>query len=351
MIKSVGMVVKMKKIFIFCCLLNFVFSSSYAQDVSEIVSQTMNEDLFDNEQSEKEIAENNTGFDTSVVEDFNEEQAENNTEVIETPQAVDSNISLTENLTNNKQDNKTIEDNDASTNWIDKLIENSTQNSSDSKKDDSLSNIIDDNKTPTKQRSNASVFDISGVMLRMTLAQAEDALLKRGYKKISQKLEIPNFIKWRNEEICRGSGVVGYERLENCVAQKAKKENYQYVESSQYAKYDTKESISLHLTSTFTNNKIYKILYKSESALIRGSSQKASYLRNIKVFDFWKKINQKYGHPDNPEEVLWGLGGNKPYMKASTGILLLEDPMLRELDFTRMSREDQRFMNTNLYNF
>ena len=30
---------------------------------------------------------------------------------------------------------------------------------------------------------------------------------------------------------------------------------------------------------------------------------------------------------------------------------MLEDPMLRELDYTRMSREDAKFMNTNLYNF
>ena len=55
--------------------------------------------------------------------------------------------------------------------------------------------------------------------------------------------------------------------------------------------------------------------------------------------------------PDNKDEVLWGLGGNKPYLKAASGVLLLEDPMLRELDYTRMSREDQRFINTDLYNF
>lgn len=45
------------------------------------------------------------------------------------------------------------------------------------------------------------------------------------------------------------------------------------------------------------------------------------------------------------------MGGNKPYLKAKTGFLLLEDPMLRELDYTRMSREDQRYMNTDLYSF
>ena len=87
------------------------------------------------------------------------------------------------------------------------------------------------------------------------------------------------------------------------------------------------------------------------AATLTSSGAKAIYLRNIKVYDFWKLINRKYGAPDNKEEVTWGLGNNKPYMRASTGFLHLEDPMLRELDYTRMSREDQLFMNTNLYSF
>lgn len=200
-------------------------------------------------------------------------------------------------------------------------------------------------------RSNASVFDISGIMLRMNLAQAEKAMMTRGFKLISQKMEIPNFIKWRNEEKCRGNGVVGYERLMNCVVEIAKKNNHQYVETAKFSKFPTKEEIEIKLTSNFTGNKIYHVKYKSMSGRVVGSGAKAAYLRNIKVFDFWKKINQKYGAPDNKDEITWGLGGNKPYMKASTGFLLLEDPMLRELDYTRMSREDQRFMNTDLYSF
>lgn len=140
--------------------------------------------------------------------------------------------------------------------------------------------------------------------------------------------------------------------LENCVIQMAKKNGYQYVERTTYSKFDTREEIEVYFTSTFTNNKAYRISYKSEAATaITGNSQKQIYLRNIKVYDFWKKINQKYGTPDNKDDVIWGLGGNKPYLQAGTGRLILEDPMLRELDYTRMSREDQKFMNTDLYSF
>ncbi len=200
-------------------------------------------------------------------------------------------------------------------------------------------------------RSNASVFDVAGVMLRMNLYQAERTLQKRGFRKINARFQIPNFIKWRNEEACRREGVVGYERLEACVIDKAKEDGYEYMEYLKYAKFDSKEEIEVYFTSNFTDNKVYKIVYRSRIATITGNSPKAIYIRNIKVYDFWKKINQKYGQPDNKTTVTWGLGGDKPYLKADTGYLLLEDPMFRELDYTRMSREDQRFIHSDFYNF
>ena len=245
--------------------------------------------------------------------------------------------------------------------WVEKLANTALSSSKEEDEDGgengrgvgsiNLESMVKNSKNGNR-RSNASVFDISGIMLRMNLPQAEAIMAKRGFKKVSQKFEIPNFIKWRFEEQCRNAGVVGYERLASCVVKAAKENNHQYVESEKFVKYDTQEEISISLTSNFTNNKIYKIVYKSMSARkIQGSSQKVQYLRDIKVYDFWRKINQKYGVPDNREDVIWGMGGNKPYMKAATGFLLLEDPMLKELDYTRMSREDQKYMNTNLYNF
>ena len=201
------------------------------------------------------------------------------------------------------------------------------------------------------KRSNASVFDISGIMLRMDQPQVMEAMQKRGYKKISAKMEIPNFIRWRYEEICRNNNVVGYERLNNCVTQLSKKNNYQFVQQLIFSNYHTKETIHVYFTSNFTGNKVYQVEYTTEAANIKGSGAKAQYLRNLKIFDFWKKINQKYGRPDNEEQVLWGLGENKPSLQASTGHLILKDPMLLELDYTRMAREDQKFMNTAVYTF
>jgi len=216
-----------------------------------------------------------------------------------------------------------------------------------------VSQVFNNNVETTQivKRSNASVFDISGIMLRMDKEQVLDAMQKRGYKKTSDHMEIPNFIRWRYEEQCRNQGIVGYERIANCVILLAKKNNYQYVQKMNFSNFQTKESIEVHFTSNFTGNKVYRVMYNTQAANILGSGAKAEYLRNIKIFDFWKKINQKYGHPDNKEEISWGLGDKKPSLKAATGRLILEDPMLLELDYTRMSREDQKFMNTAVYTF
>ncbi len=223
----------------------------------------------------------------------------------------------------------------------------------DSDSETTLESLVEQARKPAVRngRSNASVFDISGIMLRMNVKQVDETMQNRGFRKLLEKYSVPNFIKWRNEEKCRNSGVVGYERIVACVNEQAKKEKQQFIQITKYQKFDTKEEIEVTFTSNFTDNRVYKIQYKSMAANVTGNSPKAVYLRNIKIYDFWKKINQKYGKPDNKNDVTWGMGGNKPYLKAKTGWLLLEDPMFRELDYTRMSREDQRYMNTDLYSF
>lgn len=200
-------------------------------------------------------------------------------------------------------------------------------------------------------RSNASVFDIAGIMLRMSVEQVDYTMQNRGFKRINARFQIPNFIKWRNEEGCRATGVVGYERTQACVVQKAKKDGYEYVQYVKYAKFDTKETMEVYFTSTFSDNKVYKIEYRSTIASITGNSPKAVYIRNLKIYDFWRRISRKYGVPDDKDRVIWGLGTDKPYMVAKTGFLKLEDPMFIEMDYTRMSREDQKFIHSDFYNF
>ena len=305
------------------------------------------------EAKEKTEKENITKDIPSAKEEMQETLPPSPTEVVEQEQPADNTPPpfFGETETNPPKDEAKQES------WIgksyDKLVETMAapgNKENDTPTEDSIEDMMESSRN-SKKRANASVFDISGVMLRMTLPQVETALKARKFSKVSVKFEIPNFIKWRNEEKCRNNGVVGYERLNSCVVTLSQKDGHQYPETVKFMRFDTQEEITVKLTSNFSSNKVYRIYYSSLAPAVTGNSAKANYLRSIKVYDFWKKINRKYGNPDNKDEVIWGLGGNKPYLKAASGKLLLEDPMLRELDYTRMSREDQRFMNTDLFNF
>lgn len=328
----------MKKNFLIC--LSVLWSAGVAAQ-----SPNLSPDLISGEEDGIVITPEDMNFDNDQ-DIFAEEDSESGDQP-----KVDTKRSLTENIKDNAPDRTEQQTSEDGKNWVGELfstIYNDDENSG--KKINPLATVIDGEDNVNK-RSNASIFDISGVMLRMSYPQVEAALLKRGYKKTVQKLDIPNFIRWRYEEKCRNQGVIGYERLNGCVIKLSRENKYEYVAQAQFNKYDTQETVQVFLTSSFTNNKVYKITYRTEAANNAGNSAKAIYLRNIKVYDFWKKINQKYGVPDDKQEVIWSLGNNKPYLKAATGNLVLEDPMLRELDYTRMSREDQRFMNTDLYTF
>ena len=209
----------------------------------------------------------------------------------------------------------------------------------------------DENLVSVQTKSNAAFFDISNIKLRMPPKEVEETLTKQGYRKISENLEIPNFIEWRSEELCRINGVIGFERLNACATRIAQSNGHQFVEKQLYNRYSTKESIEVNFTSSFTDNLSYRIFYKSSIPFSDSKASKNVYINNVKVFDFWRRVDLKYGKPDNTTEIKWGMGGKKPYLQAKTGQLELVDPLLISLDSTRMFNEDSRLANTEYYTF
>ena len=122
--------------------------------------------------------------------------------------------SLFSSLKNDKKEDKTTEiDPDANANesWVKSLFKYGKKVISNSDEQLDLVNETESKETETiieQQKSNAAYFDISNVRLRMTPKEVEEILKKQGYRKISENLEIPNFIEWRSEELCRINGIV-----------------------------------------------------------------------------------------------------------------------------------------------
>lgn len=260
--------------------------------------------------------------------------------------------SLTDNLSANKDSESEEDEEEEQESWLKSLITKGT--SELFKSQDARVQAVEKQRIEQilqNRKSNAANFDISGVKLRMSPKEVEDTLLKQGYRKITETLDVPNFIKWRSEELCRQHGVIGFERLNACATMVAKENGFQFVDRQVYNRYITRESIEVYFTSTFTDNLAFSIRYKSSVPFSDSKASKNVYLNNIKVFDFWRRIDLKYGAPDNESEVKWGLGGKKPYLKAGTGRLELTDPLLKDLDSARMLNEDTRFANTQYYTF
>lgn len=201
------------------------------------------------------------------------------------------------------------------------------------------------------RKSNAANFDISGIKLRMKPEEVEKIMLSNGFRRIVQTTEIPNFIKWRSEELCRQHGVIGFERLSACASKVSEANGYRFIEHEIYNRQLTKEKIEIFYTSTFTDNLSHRIYYVSDVPLYDSKASKHVYINNLKVYEFWRRIDLRYGEPDNASEVKWGLGGKKPYLRAETGKLELVDPLLKDLDMSRMLNEDTRFANTQYYTF
>ena len=244
-------------------------------------------------------------------------------------------------------------DSGESENWLKSLIMGSKEKNVSAAANTDISDEEEDEirKLVVSQRKNAAYFDISGIKLRMTPEEINKTLEAQGYKRIVQNMEIPNFIKWRGEELCRQNGVIGFERLNACATRVAIENGYNFIEHETYNRYTTKESIDVYYSSHFTGNLAHRIFYKSSVPLSDSKASNNVYINNLKIYDFWKRIDLKYGPPDNTSEVKWGLGGKKPYMKAKTGHLELADPLLKDLDIARMFNEDTRLANTNYYTF
>ena len=241
-------------------------------------------------------------------------------------------------------------ENDSGT-WLDFLFKKVASKATTGLKEEEIVSDTNEDLDDFQIKSNAAYFDISKVRLRMKPQEVEKILKEQGYRKISENLEIPNFIEWRAEELCRINGVIGFERLRACATRIAQSNGHQFIEKQTYNRHTTRETIEVNYTSSFTDNVSYRVYYKSNLPMSDSKNSKHVYINNIKIFDFWRRIDLKYGKPDNASEVKWGFGGKKPYLQAKTGELVLMDQLLVSLDTTRMYNEDSQMSNVQYYNF
>lgn len=201
--------------------------------------------------------------------------------------------------------------------------------------------------------SNAAIFDVAGIMLKMKPHQVREIMHKRGFQMLKAEEEIPNFLEWKYDEWCRKRGMVGYDKISNCILAKAEKDEKRYIYKMSFNKYETRESLDVYFTSPYTKNRAFKAEYNSAGDPSLGSSPKSLYQRHDRLRNFWVRVYKKYGQPDDETEdgMIWTKGYEEPLLLARHGYLLLEDPNLPYADQQAMIRVDKKMLNGSLFSF
>ncbi len=191
---------------------------------------------------------------------------------------------------------------------------------------------------PPTYGTNAGLFNVANVMLKMNVEQVVSTLKTAGFVQTIVNKDIPNFVKWKNEVKCQSFGEVVYEKLAYCIREVAKRDGHEYIESIVFNKYSTKERLEVFFTSNFTRNRVYKIEYKAGGDPSLGNTQKDRYLKDVWMRNFYTRVYKKYGNPDDMERYTWSSGENKPFLKVGPGYIVLADPGFLSMDSALMAR-------------
>lgn len=194
-------------------------------------------------------------------------------------------------------------------------------------------------------------FDISGLKLGMKLDVALLNAKEKGFTPTHIEKEIPQFMVWKYDSECKQQGFTLLSDVNTCKQNKAETDDITYTSTVDLENPVTKEKLHLFFTSKYTDNKIYKVKYETYQDKSAGISKKSIYKQQDKNRNFWIRVLKKYGSPDNHDDQTWGKGVGYPYLKAETGLLILEDPRISYMDSKKMMLVDKNMENSNMYSF
>lgn len=203
----------------------------------------------------------------------------------------------------------------------------------------------------------ASQFDIAGILLGASPAEATQSAEEYGFIKVDENYAIPEFLVWRYKEICKNEGYLIYKATQDCIKKTAEEKGERYISEISLDKPDTKEKIKVYFTSNFGDNMAYKIIYVTEGDYSLGTSAEAVYKKRARRRLFWQRVLEKYGLPSDTMRMIWTDGFDKPSLKAmmhrstTNGQLVLESPSITDKDAYAMYKLNRSFKPLKDFSF
>lgn len=187
--------------------------------------------------------------------------------------------------------------------------------------------------------SDASNFDVAELYLGMTPEEATESAVDAGFEVEHVAYDIPSFMVSSFEADCRNSGVYQLRMVNDCVRNRAQKEEVYFISQMTFKKPMTKEQVVVLFSSPLTDNKAFKIDYTGFGDNSLGTSYK-DVLRKVNRRDvFWKFVRDKYGPPKGNEETYYWGNPNSVLMRAYlegnalNGRIILEDVTQKGIDY------------------
>lgn len=174
-------------------------------------------------------------------------------------------------------------------------------------------------KQQTAQRKipyhNVMPFTIAGFGLGMNPDEVQFIAETNGFNITKQKMAVPLFKTFYYTTWCKEQGLYRMEDIGQCVEEYARENNDLFVEDMTVERPFTNEYIRILFTTHSTDNESFKIYYENKGDASIGWTYPDMAMRKLREGQFWKKMFDTYGYPDDPEELIWG-DPKKAFMQA-----------------------------------
>lgn len=195
-------------------------------------------------------------------------------------------------------------------------------------------------------QTDASQFDISGIMLGMSPEEVIEVAMANGFSLKFSNSKIPLFLEWKYKLECQKQNLIQFAAVKNCIKETAQSNNERYIEKLVFEKPSHKETLTVTFTSNFARNGAYRIRYVNKGNHSWGDTAEGMYLKRKRRQDFWRSVIQKYGHPDDEIAMMWSDSIDGASLQADMtptfldASLVLEDLSMTDEDSEGMRAQD-----------
>lgn len=206
-------------------------------------------------------------------------------------------------------------------------------------------------------QTDASKFDIAGVMLRMSPEEVMEVASANGFALKFKNTKIPPFLQWKYKLECHKKNMIRFADVKHCIQETAQERKEEYVEKLVFEKPEYKETLTVDFTSMFADNGAYRIRYVNKGNHSWGDTYEGMFLKRKRRQDFWRAVIQKYGQPDDENAMIWSNREEGASLEADLTLtfldasLVLEDLSMTDTDSENMRAQDIKDGALNQFSF